>query len=170
MSEAQGGSEQPLLAAADLESAWRQSPTHARECVTSECDVEHLFEEHANDAIRFLQTNGLEKIAEFTEHDEIVFAAFKNMPLVTFGSDRRHIDAEREWRTYLRNAANSSRKRSRKGWSNEITVEAFVVAIRDAAAPHFKGLLFPLIDQMQSSRCTYAIFSLPAVQSVVCQG
>ena len=57
--------------------------------------------------------------------------------------------------------------RKNAGWSNQIAVEAYVVTIKNAAAPVDKGLLHPLIRRWQARRCSFAVFTLPAVQSVI---
>lgn len=54
-----------------------------------------------------------------------------------------------------------------QGWANTVAVEAFVVALRDAAAPARRGLLQPLLKRYQARRCSYAVFGLPAVQAVI---
>lgn len=54
-----------------------------------------------------------------------------------------------------------------KGWTNKVAVEAFVVALRDAAAPAKRGLLQPLLQRWQARRCSYAVFGLPAVQAAI---
>jgi hypothetical protein len=46
-------------------------------------------------------------------------------------------------------------------------VEAYVVTVRDAAAPDCRGLLQPLLKRYQAKRCSYAVFALPAVQAVI---
>ncbi len=48
-----------------------------------------------------------------------------------------------------------------------LVVEAFVVGVRDAAAPGPPGLLFPLMRRWQMGSCPLAAFGLPAVQAVV---
>ena len=92
---------------------------------------------------------------------------------MTFGSDCRHLDAEAEWRALL-SAKKPRRQISMLGsrvatpaWGNKVAVEAFVVTIKHAAAPGGEGLIQPLIRQWQAKRCSFAVFSLPAVQSVI---
>ena len=46
-------------------------------------------------------------------------------------------------------------------------VQAFVVTIRDVAAPGNRGLLRPLLRRYLARRCSYAVFALPAVQAVI---
>lgn len=46
-------------------------------------------------------------------------------------------------------------------------VEAYVVTIRDAAAPEHRGLLQPLLKRYQARRCSSAVFALPAAQAVI---
>lgn len=121
-----------------------------------------------------------------------MFTAFEDTQLLTFGSDRRRLDYQAEWRRWVdgqprgletmrrallassRRVQEQSHKRvappapaalslkallvcnpilhrrvremcgKRKcegGWSNQVAVEAFVVSIRDAAAPDKRGLL-----------------------------
>lgn len=56
------------------------------------------------------------------------------------------------------------------GWSNTITVCAYVVNIRDAAAADKHGLLQPLLKRWQAGGLSYAAFALPAVQAVIGEG
>lgn len=46
-------------------------------------------------------------------------------------------------------------------------MEAYVVTIRDAAAPEHRGLLQPLLKRYQARRCSSAVFALPAAQAVI---
>ena len=46
-------------------------------------------------------------------------------------------------------------------------VEAYVVTVKDAAAPDSRGLLQPLLKRYQAKRCSYAVFALPAVHAVI---
>ncbi len=56
------------------------------------------------------------------------------------------------------------------GWSNTITVCAYVVNIRDVAAADKCGLLQPLLKRWQAGGLSYAAFALPAVQAVIGEG
>ena len=42
---------------------------------------------------------------------------------------------------------------------------AYVVTIKNAAKPDKDGLLQPLLRRWQAGGCSYAVFSLPAVQA-----
>ena len=176
------GISQPLLADQELQSAWDDPDLESEDAerISSRCTVAKMFEEHPHDVLRHLQTAGVEKLGEFTADDDIVFAAFGDNMLLTFGSDKRWIDAEAEWRRRLATTAKfnaqtnsaaadlySHHLQSKKGWSNNVSLEAFVVTIKDAAGSLDQGLLHPLIKQWQSNRCSFAVFSLPAVQSVI---
>jgi hypothetical protein len=50
------------------------------------------------------------------------------------------------------------------GWSRSVSVEAFVINIRDAAAPDVEGLVNPLLQRYNAGGCHYSVFGLPAVQ------
>jgi hypothetical protein len=45
-----------------------------------------------------------------------------------------------------------------------VVVEAFVVNIKDAAAPDIAGLVNPLLHRYNAGGCHYSVFGLPAVQ------
>lgn len=116
----------------------------------------------------------------------MVFGAFNDDSILTFGSDQRWLNTEEtetEWRSRLQATCKErgipiasasqgqlqQRERSsrQKRWSKEVVVEAFVVTIKDATAPVERGLLHPLIQEWQAKRCSYSVFTLPAVQSVI---
>lgn len=63
--------------------------------------------------------------------------------------------------------AGSGRVQKEQEWCADIPVAAFVVSVRDAAAPAAEGLLRPLIRRWQAGGCTTATFQLPVVQAVV---
>jgi hypothetical protein len=46
------------------------------------------------------------------------------------------------------------------GWSRNVAVEAFVVNIRDAAAPDVEGLVNPLLKRC-APRCNEVLLELP---------
>lgn len=50
------------------------------------------------------------------------------------------------------------------GWSRQVQVEAFVVNIKDAAAPDVEGIVNPLLNRYNAGGCHYSVFALPAVQ------
>ena len=51
------------------------------------------------------------------------------------------------------------------GWAGHIPVLAYVVAIKDAAAPGNGGLLQPLLKRWQAGGCSMNAFALPAVHA-----
>ena len=53
------------------------------------------------------------------------------------------------------------------GWCSEIPVVAYVVTVRDAAAPGAAGLLRPLLRRWQAGGCNTSAFRLPVVQAVI---
>ncbi|GAB4820880.1 hypothetical protein N2152v2_007926 [Parachlorella kessleri] len=116
--------------------------------VTDKCTVVELLDEHPNDIIRYVQ-------------DHLAFPAFKQDQILTLGSNKRHIDYEREWRQHLENQKWS---KDRSGWANDVCLEALVVTIKDVAKPGEEGLLQPLLKRYMAQRCSYAVFALPAVQ------
>ncbi|PRW33312.1 transient receptor potential channel [Chlorella sorokiniana] len=152
------GSSEPLLE--DLEG---QGDVEGE--VTEQCTVRRVFAEWPAGVLRFIQDKGVTKLGEFEEDDGLVFTAFEDTQLLTFGSDRRRLDFEAEWRRRLREMC--GKRKCEGGWNNQVAVEAFVVSIRDAAAPDKRGLLQPLLKRYQARRCSYAVFALPAVQAVI---
>ncbi|KAL4438685.1 hypothetical protein ABPG77_006289 [Micractinium sp. CCAP 211/92] len=175
MAEHQGGSAEPSLEAAqpllsDLESQqlWGSVPSldEVEGAVSESCDVSRLLKEHQAGVLRYVQAKGCSKLGVFEEQDAIVFPAFEETQLLTFGSDRRRIDWEGEWRRQLRRVG-KGKPQEGSGWSNTIELEAYVVTIRDAAAPEHRGLLQPLLKRYQSRRCSSAVFALPAVQAII---
>ena len=46
-------------------------------------------------------------------------------------------------------------------------MEAFVVSIRNTSASGKEGLLHPLVKHWQAGRCSFAVFSLPAVMATI---
>ncbi|KAL4440087.1 hypothetical protein ABPG75_003088 [Micractinium tetrahymenae] len=159
---------QPLLGDLESQRLWGNAPSlDAVEGEVSEsCDVSRLLSQQQAGVLRYVQAKGCSKLGEFQEEDGIVFPAFENSQLLTFGSDRRRIDWEGEWRRQLRKIG-GGRPQKGSGWANKIGVEAYVVTIRDAAAPERCGLLQPLLKRYQARRCSSAVFALPAVQAVI---
>ena len=45
-----------------------------------------------------------------------------------------------------------------------VTVEAFVVNIKDAAAADVEGLVHPILKRWQAGACHWSVFGLPAIQ------
>jgi hypothetical protein len=64
---------------------------------TEQCSVTQLLEERQSEVLRYLQVKGVSKLGEFEEDDGLVFAAFENQQLLTFGADSRKLDWEAEW-------------------------------------------------------------------------
>lgn len=61
--------QQPLLEDQEISSAWDQEAAQSSEAaarITTACTVQSMFKEHPHDVLRFLQTSGVEKIAEFS--------------------------------------------------------------------------------------------------------
>lgn len=65
-----GGQEsaRPLLSDQDVITAWedQEIDSESAERIGTACNVEQMFEEHPHDVLKFLQTSGVEKLAEFT--------------------------------------------------------------------------------------------------------
>ena len=61
-------SAQPLLSDQDIITAWedQEIDSESAERIGTACNVEQMFEEHPHDVLKFLQTSGVEKLAEFT--------------------------------------------------------------------------------------------------------
>jgi hypothetical protein len=53
------------------------------------------------------------------------------------------------------------------GWTSDIPVIAYMVTIRDAAAPDKHGLLQPVLKRWQAGGCSYSAFALPPIQVIV---
>ncbi len=50
------------------------------------------------------------------------------------------------------------------GWAQEVSLQAYVVNLRDPAAKGHLGLLHPLLARWLSGSCTFQVFGIPAVQ------
>jgi hypothetical protein len=71
-----------------------------------------------------------------------VLSAFGTHPFLVTGCDKYDdFDWGAFWREYLRRCSRQHRYKQPMGWTSQVTVEAHVVNIRDAAAPGRKGLL-----------------------------
>ena len=58
---------QPLLEDQEISTAWDQEAgQEAAEDTSIGCNVQTMFQEHPHDVLRFLQTSGVEKLAEFS--------------------------------------------------------------------------------------------------------
>lgn len=153
----------PLLRDSEIEDAWQ-------EVEQNHCTVKEMFEEHHADVLRYLQSSGIEKIAECQVEDDLIFDTFQKEPLLVFGSDLSHPnDVEAFWRHHLTSLAAAKRvKTTRQTWHNkDVPLQAFTTTIKNAASPRDDGLIRPLVHQYKAQRCSYAVFSLPAVQAVV---
>lgn len=53
------------------------------------------------------------------------------------------------------------------GSNNSVGLEAFVVTLRGAAWAGKDGIIRPLMKRWQAQNCSFAVFSLPAVQAVI---
>lgn len=167
-SESSQDAAQPLLSDLESQELWGSAPSldEVERDVSESCDVSRLLSEHQASVLRYIQAKGCSKLGQFEEQDCVVFQAFEETQLLTFGSDRRRIDWEREWRRQLRRVGGGKPQKG-GGWANKIEVEAYVVTIRDAAAPEHRGLLQPLLKRYQARRCSSAVFALPAAQAVI---
>lgn len=63
-------SAQPLLSDQEVIFAWDQqdveTESESARRISEACTVEQMFNEHPHDVLKFLQTKGVEKLAEFT--------------------------------------------------------------------------------------------------------
>ncbi|KAL4440082.1 hypothetical protein ABPG75_003083 [Micractinium tetrahymenae] len=151
---------QPLLAHAQEDALWdRAEAATAGRAPKPAPTVGQLLSEHPSEVVRFLQSQGVVKLGEFGMEDKLVLGRLGSDSIVTLGADSRDIDWQAAWKRELGEPP--------AGWSNTITVCAYVVNIRDAAAPDKQGLLQPLLKRWQAGGLSYAAFALPAVQAVI---
>jgi hypothetical protein len=77
---------QPLLNDQEVTTAWDRQDVEAESesvhRVSTACNVEQMFEEHPHDVLKFLQTSGVEKLAEFTaevrlKKNELLLKSFR---------------------------------------------------------------------------------------------
>eukprot|EP00878_Enallax_costatus_P003598 GHUV01003812.1.p1 GENE.GHUV01003812.1~~GHUV01003812.1.p1 ORF type:complete len:573 (+),score=199.32 GHUV01003812.1:368-2086(+) len=127
--------------------------------------VQQLIQQDPDHVIRFIAQKGVVKLGEFKVKDAVMLKAMGKDDFLVLGHDYRDIDYERVWRNHLSKVSHD--KSARTGWSRQVVVEAFVVNIKNAAAPDEKGLVNPLLDRYNSGGCHYSVFGLPAVQAVL---
>ncbi|KAK2080181.1 hypothetical protein QBZ16_000034 [Prototheca wickerhamii] len=149
--------EERLIAQADQEEPDPELQAVATDTVSS------LLHHRQSEVLKFLQTKGVHKLAEFDVEENMVFPAFKQGPMLTLGSDELSTDAEWEWNERLRQYSDNKPT----GWHSSITLEAFVIPIAGAANPGTQGLLHHLVHRYLSKRCSYFVFALPAVQAII---
>ncbi|KAL4438682.1 hypothetical protein ABPG77_006286 [Micractinium sp. CCAP 211/92] len=153
----------PLLAHAQEDALWdRAEAATAGRAPKPAPTVGQLLAEHPSEVVRFLQTQGVVKLGEFDMQDKLVLGRLGSDSIVTLGADSRDIDWQAAWKRELGEPC-----RNPTGWSNTITVCAYVVNIRDVAAADKCGLLQPLLKRWQAGGLSYAAFALPAVQAVI---
>lgn len=90
--------------------------------------------------------------------------------IVTMGANSAKLDYEAAWRRELGRCCPPKQRSATGGsdeWCSDVPVIAFVVSVRNAAAPAGEGLLRPLIRRWQAGGCAAATFRLPVVQAVV---
>lgn len=94
-------------------STWREQPVSTRACFAGwACGCTQPAGAHA------APPPGL----PLPRQDCVVFQAFEETQLLTFGSDRRRIDWEREWRRQLRRVGGGKPQKG-GGWANKIEGE-----------------------------------------------
>eukprot|EP00879_Flechtneria_rotunda_P016529 GHRR01017298.1.p1 GENE.GHRR01017298.1~~GHRR01017298.1.p1 ORF type:complete len:419 (+),score=119.78 GHRR01017298.1:343-1599(+) len=155
---------EPLLVA-DREAPWNDVETPP-DAASPPITVQQLILQDPNHVIQYIAKKGVIKLGEFKVQDSLMFAATKGNPFVAIGSPNRDVDYQHMWCRYLENIGRRH-SRQRTGWSRRVTVEAFVVNIKDAAAPDESGLINPLLDRYNAGGCHYSVFGLPAVQAVL---
>ena len=165
---------QPLLSDQnEVEAAWDADVENSRpDASENDLSVEGLMGKPSHNVLKFLQTSGVQKIAEFTAPDDVVFGAFGDTPILTFGAESKYIDAEREWNDRMCRLVNKKSHQAKsksvpKAFTNQVAVEAYVVPIQRAAGSGSQGIIQPLLRLWQAKRCSFAVFSLPAIQSVI---
>lgn len=106
--------------------------------------------------------------------DKLVLGRLGDDKIATMGAAAAELpDYEAAWRAELGPCPEAAERRGRGSraegeiWCSEIPVSAYVVSVRDAAAPAGRGLLRPLLRRWQAGGCGAATFQLPAVQAVV---
>ncbi|KAL4430657.1 hypothetical protein ABPG75_005913 [Micractinium tetrahymenae] len=132
--------------------------------------VAELVRSSPDAVISTLQRNGVQLVAEFSLPDKLVLGRLGEDRIATMGAQQAQLpNYEAAWRSEL----GPCRRRRAPGagkepqWCSEIPVQAYVVSVRDAAAPGAAGLLRPLIRRWQAGGCGTAAFQLPVVQAVV---
>ncbi|KAF8067423.1 hypothetical protein HT031_002471 [Scenedesmus sp. PABB004] len=163
MADDASSGEEPLLVSDD-HGAWDDVELAADAAAST--TVQQLIAQDPDHVIQYIAKRGVVKLGEFKVQDALVLAALDGNPFVTMGRSKREIDYERDWAAHLAAAARRQGKGD-TGWSRQVTVEAFVVNIKDAAAPDVQGLVNPLLHRYNAGGCHYSVFGLPAVQAVL---
>jgi uncharacterized membrane protein YgcG len=130
--------------------------------------MKELFQKSPNSLLRALQIKGVTKVGEFTAPDTLVLEAFDGGDIITMGSNRRHIDVQRQWMQQL--TARSSPDNNQAppvGWHTDLYLEAFVVNIVHVADPDENGIIHPLLQRWQIGAVSLAVFGIPSVQAVI---
>lgn len=153
---------EPLLVADD-HGAWDDVEIAAAQLPA--VTVQQLIQQNPDHVIQFIAKKGVVKLGEFKVQDSVMLAAMDGRPFVTMGSNYREIDFEQVWSAHLSKLA--KRKSTDTGWSRQVSVEAFVVNIKNAAKPDVEGLVNPLLHRYNAGGCHYSVFGLPAVQAVL---
>ncbi|KAF6258227.1 hypothetical protein COO60DRAFT_1693077 [Scenedesmus sp. NREL 46B-D3] len=187
--EEEGSDHEPLLVADD-HGAWDDVEIGATQPAVT---VQQLIAQNPDHVIRFITKKGVVKLGEFKLQDALMLAAMDGDPFVTMGSSCREIDYEHVWSNHISKLAKKKRGLHNTGWSRHVTVEAFVVNIKDAAKPgdcckqqqrdsssssagtlhvpawlsNVEGLVNPLLCRYNAGGCHYSVFGLPAVQAVL---
>eukprot|EP00775_Hariotina_reticulata_P013536 gene13536-13662_t len=128
--------------------------------------VQQLITQDPDNVISYIAKKGVAKLGEFKVQDEDMLTALEGNHFLAIGSSERDIDYERVWKAHLCKVKHSKGK-SKTGWSRNVVVEAFVVNIKNAAAPDVAGLVNPLLNRYNAGGCHYSVFGLPAVQAVL---
>lgn len=132
-----------------------------------------VFARNASNPIRTLQQKGLQHCGDFTLEATVVYKAFSGKALLTMGCETAPVDAKQAWQRYFDQNYHSSSVKiedetiTGSGQHEQVAVQAYVVSVKDAAAPGAHGLLRPLVLRLQQKRCSAAVFTLPAVRAVV---
>lgn len=193
MAQDEGGLTQPLLTDSEEDRLWdrveaaQQGPPGEIDDANAPFEittVPELLKGNPNQVLRTISAAGVRRLGEFSVRDHLIIGRLKEDTILTMGSKNAVIDYERAWKQELAQSsgcgifaedarsnseANPDEQNGNKdtGWSTQIPVIAYVVTIRNAAAPDTEGLLHPLLCRWQSGGCSFGVFALPAVHAVI---
>lgn len=130
-------------------------------------EMKELITEKPQDAIQYLEEEGMLKLGEMQLNDNGVLRALVYEGILTAGSADLDVDWVAMWKQRLSSMVKGMSLESDVGWKSTLTLEAYVVNLKDATAEGRNGLLHPLLSRYKAKGCSSAVFGLPAVQAVI---
>jgi hypothetical protein len=188
-----GGDPTEVLLVENAEAAWGDieavgaSGPGGRRAAPAPDVSELLAAMRPGEMIEFLRTKGVLKVGSFEYDEDLVLAAVGEETFLTMPAETRELaNPEAAWRAELHRLAasrnrgfsssgNKAAERARRGaasgkanadWTR-VTAEAFVVNVRDAAAPDVDGLVGPLLRRHQAGALPFSVFALPSIQALL---